>query len=393
VVVATTVCAGSPIPFDPTEVDRKFAAELTLGGLAETANHVVFDLFDHCALVVRFFVVEKGGVPRLVKTSGDRRLVPNRVALRSRALRTGHQAATTLGSPAGFRLIVAPLVEGETVTGLLEFVVPVEMVVPKANRLEVVVRAASTSLHAWHRATVAQHETRRATGDSFALGLRLAGVLARAGELGTAVRSAVELLARELKAPVVAWRTDPAGRVMRISASSGLGNARRNAMEGAAFDLPPDDNRTRLLKLMKDRISESIGGEVTLLDGGPVVFVAGGRHAELESCGKELATLLEQLPVANVSTLDFVDDEGKVRPWAHGSPERARLQDLTPREREILVMLAGGARTGEIAQRLVISEKTVKTHVQNILGKLGVSSRLEALAFVSRNGFVLSAAS
>ena len=96
-VAATTVCAGSPIPFDATEVDRKLAAERTLGGLAETANRVVFDLYDHCALVVRFFVVEKGSGPRLVKVSGDRRLVPNRVALRGRALKTGQQAATTLG--------------------------------------------------------------------------------------------------------------------------------------------------------------------------------------------------------------------------------------------------------------------------------------------------------
>ncbi len=392
-VVASTVCAGSPIPFDPTEVDRKLAAELTLGGLAETANRVVFDLYDHCALVVRFFVVERGSGPRLVKTSGDRRLVPNRDALRARALKSGQPAATTLGNPAGFRLIVAPLVEGETVTGLLEFVVPGEMVAAKANRLEIVVRAASTSLHAWHRATVAQHETRRATGDSFALGLRLAGVLARAGELGAAVRSAVELLARELKTPVVAWRADPAGRVMRISASSGLGAARRNQMEGAAFDLPPNDNRKRLLTVMKDRISESIGGEVTLLDGGPVVFVASGRHAELESCGRELAALLEQLPIANVAQLDFTDDDGTVRPWAHGSLERARLQDLTPREREILVLLAGGARTSEIARRLVISEKTVKTHIQNILRKLEVTSRLEAAAIAVRAGFVPLSAS
>jgi DNA-binding NarL/FixJ family response regulator len=130
-----------------------------------------------------------------------------------------------------------------------------------------------------------------------------------------------------------------------------------------------------------------------LLDGGPVVFVAGGRHAELESCGRELATLLEQLPVANVAQLDFLDDDGKVRPWAYGSLERARLQDLTPREREILVLLAGGARTGEIARRLVISDKTVKTHVQNILRKLDVTSRLEAAAIAVRAGFVPLSAS
>ena len=392
-VVASTVCAGSPIPFDATDVDRRLAAERTLGGVAETANRVVFDLYDHCALVVRFYVVEKGNGPRLVKVSGDRRLAQNRVVLRTRAVTSGQQNTTTLAHPAGFRLIVAPLLEGETVTGLLEFVVPAEMVAAKADRLAVVTRAAAASLHAWHRATAAQLERRRVTGDSFALGLRLAGVLARAGELGAAARSAVELLARELKTPVVAWRTDPAGRVLRISASSGLGSARRDAMERAAFDLPPDQNRKRLLRLMKERVSEAIDGEVTLLDGGPVVFVAGGRHAELESCGGELATLLEQLPAANVSTLDYVDDDGKVRPWAHGSLERARLQDLTPREREILVLLAGGARTGEIAQRLVISDKTVKTHIQNILRKLDVTSRLEAAAIAVRAGFVPLSAS
>ena len=91
--------------------------------------------------------------------------------------------------------------------------------------------------------------------------------------------------------------------------------------------------------------------------------------------------------------LDFTDDDGTVRPWAHGSLERARLQDLTPREREILVLLAGGARTSEIARRLVISEKTVKTHVQNILRKLDVTSRLEAAAIAVRAGFVPLSAS
>jgi DNA-binding NarL/FixJ family response regulator len=59
---------------------------------------------------------------------------------------------------------------------------------------------------------------------------------------------------------------------------------------------------------------------------------------------------------------------------------------LTRREREILAMLSEGADNDRIAQVLVISPQTVRTHTQNILRKLGVHSRLEAAAFVLRNG-------
>ena len=57
------------------------------------------------------------------------------------------------------------------------------------------------------------------------------------------------------------------------------------------------------------------------------------------------------------------------------------------------MLLAGGARTSEIARRLVISDKTVKTHIQNILRKLDVTSRLEAAAIAVRAGFVPLSAS
>jgi DNA-binding NarL/FixJ family response regulator len=58
---------------------------------------------------------------------------------------------------------------------------------------------------------------------------------------------------------------------------------------------------------------------------------------------------------------------------------------LTRREREVLALLAQGADNQAIAQRLVISPQTARTHIQNILGKLGVHSRLEAAAFVIQN--------
>ncbi|MGH2706595.1 MAG: response regulator [Actinomycetota bacterium] len=63
-----------------------------------------------------------------------------------------------------------------------------------------------------------------------------------------------------------------------------------------------------------------------------------------------------------------------------------RMSSLTRREREVLAQLAGGADNEAIAFALVISPETARTHVQNVLGKLGVHSRLEAQAFVHRHG-------
>jgi DNA-binding NarL/FixJ family response regulator len=64
------------------------------------------------------------------------------------------------------------------------------------------------------------------------------------------------------------------------------------------------------------------------------------------------------------------------------------LDRLTRREREILALLAQGADNQSIAQDLVISPETARTHIQKVLGKLGVHSRLEAAAFVVRNGLL-----
>jgi DNA-binding NarL/FixJ family response regulator len=59
---------------------------------------------------------------------------------------------------------------------------------------------------------------------------------------------------------------------------------------------------------------------------------------------------------------------------------------LTPREREILQLLADGLTTRAIARRLHIAPNTVRSHVQGLLSKLQVHSRLEAVAFAARHG-------
>ena len=64
------------------------------------------------------------------------------------------------------------------------------------------------------------------------------------------------------------------------------------------------------------------------------------------------------------------------------------MNQLTDREREILGLLAKGLRNEDIAAQLFISPQTVQTHVRNLLGKLGVHSKLEAVAFAVRHGAV-----
>jgi DNA-binding NarL/FixJ family response regulator len=56
------------------------------------------------------------------------------------------------------------------------------------------------------------------------------------------------------------------------------------------------------------------------------------------------------------------------------------LAALTPREREVLSCLADGAERREVAERLHLSANTVRTHLQNLMAKLGVHSTLEAVA-------------
>jgi DNA-binding NarL/FixJ family response regulator len=66
----------------------------------------------------------------------------------------------------------------------------------------------------------------------------------------------------------------------------------------------------------------------------------------------------------------------------------ALLGELTDREREILLLLAEGMRNEGIARKLFISPQTVQTHVRNLLAKLGVHSKLEAVAFAVKHGWI-----
>lgn len=116
---------------------------------------------------------------------------------------------------------------------------------------------------------------------------------------------------------------------------------------------------------------------------------------ERASCYERLTAMRRRLQVETSAVADAVDDfvesdAGAPLITRHGSPgdgvssqesgSAPRLSELTKRELEVLGHLATGERNAEIATRLFVSEGTVKTHVKNILRKLGAENRAQAVA-------------
>jgi DNA-binding CsgD family transcriptional regulator len=105
-----------------------------------------------------------------------------------------------------------------------------------------------------------------------------------------------------------------------------------------------------------------------------------GRADEAAAHAAEATRLLARWPGRRRD-----DAEALARRFATRSdPSAAGAEGLTPREQEVLALVAEGLSNAEVAERLYISPRTAAVHVSNILAKLGVSSRTEAAAWAMR---------
>ena len=113
---------------------------------------------------------------------------------------------------------------------------------------------------------------------------------------------------------------------------------------------------------------------------------AGARGVVLRDAGAARLAAAVRALAEGLMVLDTAAAESVLRPRP-AAP--ATIEHLTPREQEVLQLLAQGLSNKLIAARLGISDHTVKFHVNAILGKLGAQSRTEAIAQAARLGLVL----
>ena len=94
--------------------------------------------------------------------------------------------------------------------------------------------------------------------------------------------------------------------------------------------------------------------------------------------------------LAPAVTKRLIGEFARQRPLKPADPAAGnRLAALTPRETEVLRLIAGGLSNPEIARRLVVTEETVKTHVSRVLSKLGLRDRTQAVVAAYESGLVV----
>ena len=91
--------------------------------------------------------------------------------------------------------------------------------------------------------------------------------------------------------------------------------------------------------------------------------------------------------LAPTVTRRLIGEFARLRPHT-AAPPTSRLTALTPRETQVLKLVAEGLSNPEIAARLVVTEETVKTHVSSVLSKLGASDRTHAVTLALKRGII-----
>jgi len=141
----------------------------------------------------------------------------------------------------------------------------------------------------------------------------------------------------------------------------------------------PDISGYQVCRRLRDDYGDTVG----------IILISGERKESMDRA----AGLL--LGADDYMVKPFAADEllARVRRLVHRSrPAVARSASrLTPRELEVLELLADGRSPQEISAGLFISAKTVSTHIEHIFTKLGVSSRVQAVALAYRDGLVAPA--
>ncbi len=111
-------------------------------------------------------------------------------------------------------------------------------------------------------------------------------------------------------------------------------------------------------------------------------------HAAGDQTGARAVGDLARATATRLGAQPLLDDLRAAGRAPHRSRASTRDAELTPREQEILALVATGRSNGEIGKQLFISTKTVSVHVSNILAKLGAAGRTEAAAIARRDGLL-----
>ncbi len=170
---------------------------------------------------------------------------------------------------------------------------------------------------------------------------------------------------------------DVEGRFLHMNAAAERASGTPNAeMLGRHFTAPlPPEEREKVTALFRRAVER---GEPTDFE---VVFIDGNGHQR--GARAQHLPLRSNDEIVGVLILAF---EGGRRPFEPiGLDPQPRL---TPRQREILDLIAAGASTSEIAKKLTLSTETVRNHVRNVLRELHVHTRLEAIAAARRIGLL-----